>query len=442
MAKAISFDQIDQYHKDFVDQPGAQVLAKAVQNVGPQAASRGTLNDKAIKPAFSIELDTGKVTNQKQSGRCWMFSELNTMRHFAGEKFGIKDLELSQAYLAFYDRIEKSNLFLEQVIADPTASPTEDRKLATLLQQPNGDGGQFDNAPALIEKYGIVPKSVMPETFNSSATGQLNAVLNLKLRKAANELQQAAKVGKDQDALEAIKDDNLSAIYRIVAYAYGNPPATFDFEYRDDKKNFHADRGLTPKEFYAKYVGWDLGQYVNLVADPRDTKQYFQAYSLPSQNTVVGGRPITFVNVPADQLAQMAIKQLQAGEAVWFGNDVGQDVDRDTGTLTGGLYDYSTLFGFDMKLGVADRFATRQAEVTHAMTLTGVDLDDNGQPTRWKVENSWGKDRGNDGYYVADQSWFEQYAYEVAIRKDLLTPEILAATQTEPIPLDPWDELH
>lgn len=442
MAKAISFDQIDQYHKDFVDQPGAQVLAKAVQNVGPQAASRGTLNDKAAKPAFSIELDTGKVTNQKQSGRCWMFSELNTMRHFAGEKFGIKDLELSQAYLAFYDRIEKSNLFLEQVIANPTASPTEDRKLATLLQQPNGDGGQFDNAPALIEKYGIVPKSVMPETFNSSATGQLNAVLNLKLRKAASELQQAAKTGKDQDALEAIKDDNLSAIYRIVAYAYGNPPATFDFEYRDDKKNFHADRGLTPKEFYAKYVGWDLGQYVNLVADPRDTKQYFQAYSLPSQNTVVGGRPITFVNVPADQLAQMAIKQLQAGEAVWFGNDVGQDVDRDTGTLTGGLYDYSTLFGFDMKLGVADRFATRQAEVTHAMTLTGVDLDDNGQPTRWKVENSWGKDRGNDGYYVADQSWFEQYAYEVAIRKDLLTPEILAATQTEPIPLDPWDELH
>lgn len=156
----------------------------------------------------------------------------------------------------------------------------------------------------------------------------------------------------------------------------------------------------------------------------------------------MGGRPITFVNVPADQLAKLAIKQLQAGEAVWFGNDVGQDVDRDTGTLTGGLYDYSTLFGFDMKLGVAERFATRQAEVTHAMTLTGVDLDDNGQPTRWKVENSWGKDRGNDGYYVADQSWFEQYAYEVAIRKDLLTPEILAATQTEPIPLDPWDELH
>ncbi|WP_338217766.1 aminopeptidase C [Lacticaseibacillus salsurivasis] len=441
MAQPISFGQINRYQAALANDPASKALSKATQNVGPDQAARGPLNDKAIKPAFSLELSTGAVTNQKQSGRCWLFSELNTMRHFAGEKLGLKDLEFSQAFLAFYDRIEKANLFLEHVIELKAASPTEDRTLAELLKQPDGDGGQFDNAPALIEKYGIVPKSVMPETYNSSKTGEVNSVLNLKLRQAAAEIQKAAQAGQDDDALRALKQEQLSEIYRVVAYAYGNPPASFDFSYRDDKNNFHEDRGLTPKTFYEKYVGWDLSQFVLLVADPRPTKQYYQAYTLPSQNTVVGGRPIIFVNVPREDLQAMAISQLQAGAAVWFGNDVGQDVDRDTGTLTGGLYDYSTLFGFDVTMPLAERFATREAAVTHAMTLTGVNLE-NGQPTRWKVENSWGKERGNDGYYVADQDWFEKYAYEVAIRKDLLSEKILAATQTTPIALEAWDELN
>lgn len=437
MAKSISFDQIASYKQDLAATPGSSSIAKAVQNVGPLAASRDTLGKADLEPVFSDEIATDDVTNQKQSGRCWLFSELNTMRHFSSAKFGIKNLEFSQAYNAFYDRLEKSNLFLEHIIATADR-PITDREVAEYLAQPNGDGGQFDNAAALIAKYGVVPKSVMPETYHSSRTAALNGTLNLKLRKDAIELRKAIADGQDP---EAAKQAQLSDIYRILAYAYGEPVKTFTFEYRDKDNNYHIDKDLTPKAFYDKYIGWDLDEYVTLVSTPEAGKEYYQPYNLPSQDTVVGGRPITMVNVPRADLEQMAIAQIKAGETIWFGNDVGQSSERKSGTLQGDLYDLSSLFGTDMTLDKGNRFATRQAEVTHAMVLTGVNLVD-GQPTKWKVENSWGKENGHDGYFVADEKWFTDYAYEVVIKKSLLTPEIKAALEKTPIALPAWDTLR
>lgn len=439
MAEAISFDQIDTFRKNLATTPGSAALSKAVQNVGPIAASHAAYEQPGVKPTFSIEIDTGTVTNQKQSGRCWMFAELNTMRHFTNAKFGIKDLEFSQAYLAFYDRLEKANLFLEEIIASAD-QPTSDRLVAAYLAGPNGDGGYFDNAAALIEKYGIVPKSVMPETYNSSKTAELNSVLHLKLRKDAVELRTAAANGAGAAALQTAKTAQLSDIYRILAYAYGNPTESFDFEYRDTDKNYHIDRDLTPRTFYEKYVNWDLDDFVTITSTPAADKAYYQAYTLPTSDTVVGGRPVVFINVPRDVMQELAIASLKANETVWFGNDVLEDMDRDTGTLKGGLFDYSTLFDTDLEMTKADRFATRQAHVSHAMTLTGVDLVD-GQPTKWKVENSWGDDRGHDGYFTADQQWFTDYVYECGIKKDLLPEQVKQALTKEPIVLPIWDPL-
>ena len=439
MSKAVSFDQIQQFKQDLDNTPASAALARAVQNVGIYAASHGQFEDTDVPAVFSDEIETGKVTNQKRSGRCWLFSTLNTMRHDTAKRFGMKELEFSEAYLAFYDRLEKSNLFLEQIITTRT-KPLTDREVAQLLAYPNGDGGWFDNAAALAAKYGIVPKSAQPETFSSSQTNELNATLTLKLRKDASELRAANDAGASEDDLRAKKQEQLSTIYRILAYAYGEPVQQFDFEYRDKDKQFHADRNITPKEFYAKYVGWDLDEYVTIASTPEAGKVYYQNYTMPSQSTVVDGRPTQLLNVPHDVFVQLAIKQIQGGDTVWFGNDVLADMDRKSGTLHGGLFNFSELFNVDFSFDKGKRFATGEAEVSHAMTLTGVNLVD-GQPTQWKVENSWGSENGRDGYFVADKQWFDDYVYEVIIKKSLLDDKTRAALATEPVVLPAWDSL-
>ena len=433
MTKSITFKQIAEYEADLAHTPASKALAKIVQNVGPNAASHGQLEDKTIKPTFSIELDTDAVTNQLHSGRCWLFAQLNTMRHFAAKQANLPDLKFSQSYLAFFDRLEKSNHFLNQMI-ETADKPLTDREVSNLLAAPNGDGGQYDNAAALVEKYGLVPKSAMPETFTSSNTADFNKLLNKKLRQIAHAIRHA-----EASEREALKQAALSDIYRMLSYAYGSVPTTFDFEYRDKDKQYHRDADLTPQSFYQKYIGWALDDYVTITSTTE--KPYWQSYALPAQDYVENGRPIRFVNVPQQTMEQLAVAQLKAGEAVWFGNDVLADMDRDSGTLRGGLYALSDLFHMDLHMSQADRFATGEAVVSHAMTLTGVDLVDD-QPRSWKVENSWGKDRGHDGYFVADEAWFKAYSYECVIRRDLLPENVLAAEATKPVVLPAWDSLR
>lgn len=439
MSKAISLAQVQQYRDELAKVPGAAALSRAVQNVGIKAASHQNLEQSAFAPVFSDEVDTGAVTNQKHSGRCWMFAELNTMRHAVAGKLGVRDLEFSQAFLAFYDRLEKSNEFLEHMIAT-VSEPTGSREVDWYLNWGNGDGGQYENATALIAKYGVVPKSVMPETYNSSNTTELNATLNLKLRQDAVALRQAFADGADEDQLRSQKEEQLGVIYRILAMAYGEPPRSFDFEYRDDQHQYHRVTGLTPKSFFDQYLGWDFDQYVMLISTNATGKEYWHSYTLPAQDHVVGGRNIVWVNVPQSVLEQASVDQIRGGETVWFGNDVLADSDRQSGTLAGGLYAQGELFGVDFGMDVGTRFDTHQAEVSHAMVLTGVDLVD-GQPTKWKVENSWGKENGHDGYFVADEQWYRDYTYSVAINRQYLPQAVLDVLAQTPTELAPWDPL-
>ncbi|ATO56424.1 C1 family peptidase [Loigolactobacillus coryniformis] len=434
MSQAITPAAQAKFKKTLAAQPQAKVVQRAVMNTGINAASEDITVQTQLDRTFSLELPTGKVSNQKHSGRCWLFSTLNTLRHEVAVKYNLKDFEFSQNYLSFWDRFEKANAFYENIIA--TADQAADSRIVTwLLDSPNGDGGQWDNAAALIKKYGVVPKSVMPETQASENTTEFNQVLNLRLRKDAVKLRQLVAAGAD---VAAAKTEMLTVIYRMCAYAFGTPVEHFDFSYRDDANKYHRDTDLTPQSFAAKYLSRDLDDYVTVINSP--DKPFNQLYTLPIEDNVVGGQHVTFLNVDLATFKALTIAQLQAGETIWFGNDVLQQMSRPDGLLDSRLFNYDALFATDLQLSKKERLQYRDAVVSHAMTLTGVDLVD-GEPTKWKVENSWGEKVGADGYFVMSDQWFDDYVYHVVIKRDLLSPELQQVLQNKPTELAPWDSM-
>ncbi|MDC4186284.1 C1 family peptidase [Loigolactobacillus coryniformis] len=434
MSQAITPAAQAKFKKTLAAQPQAKVVQRAVMNTGINAASEDITVQTQLDRTFSLELPTGKVSNQKHSGRCWLFSTLNTLRHEVAVKYNLKDFEFSQNYLSFWDRFEKANAFYENIIA--TADQAADSRIVTwLLDSPNGDGGQWDNAAALIKKYGVVPQSVMPETQASENTAEFNQVLSLRLRKDAVKLRALVAAGAD---VAAAKTEMLTVIYRMCAYAFGTPVEHFDFSYRDDANKYHRDTDLTPQSFAAKYLSRDLDDYVTVINSP--DKPFNQLYTLPIEDNVVGGQHVTFLNVDLATFKALTIAQLQAGETIWFGNNVLQQMSRPDGLLDSRLFNYDALFATDLQLSKKERLQYRDAVVSHAMTLTGVDLVD-GEPTKWKVENSWGEKVGADGYFVMSDQWFDDYVYHVVIKRDLLSPELQQVLQNKPTELAPWDSM-
>lgn len=295
----------------------------------------------------------------------------------------------------------------------------------------------------MIEKYGIVPKSVMPETYSSSKSSELNGLLNLKLRKDAVALRKlVADKASDAD-IEAAKQKMLAEDYRILAYTLGNPPTKFDFEYRDDDKQYHIDRELTPQTFFKKYVAWNLDDYQSIINAPTDDKPYNHLYTVEMLGNVVGGREVRHLNLDIDTFKALAVKQLKAGESVWFGSDVGQSSDRQLGIMDTNIYKKDDLFNTDFTMTKAERLDYGESLMTHAMVLTGVDIVD-GKPTKWKVENSWGDKVGDKGYFVASDSWFDEFVYQVVISKKYLSADLQDVIKNEydkPTVLAPWDPM-
>ncbi|WP_395322033.1 C1 family peptidase [Levilactobacillus parabrevis] len=425
-------------HADLQQQPAHDVVSRAVIKNGVLAAAEDPQAAVRLNRTFSVELDTGKVSNQKHSGRCWLFSTLNTIRHQFAAKYNVKDFELSQSYLFFWDKVERANIFYDNILRTAD-KPLDDREVAFYLSRPGDDGGQWAMGAALVQKYGVVPASAMPESFNTNDTTGFATTLNLKLRKDALALRQLVADGASEDQIATTRAQALKEVYRMAAYSFGEPPTTFDLEYKDDKHQYHRDAGLTPQGFFEKYFDIDLDDYVVISNSP--DKPFDQLYSLPSQDNIVGGKHITFLNLPMAELKRTAIAQLQSGEAVWFGNDVLQQMSRERGFLDSQLFKTADLFGVDLSLTKAQRLATGEAEVTHAMTLTGVDLVGS-DPTRWKVENSWGEKNGDKGYFVMTDDWMDDFVYEVVVHKRFLTPEQRAVLATTPKALPAWDSLQ
>lgn len=391
-------------------------------------------------PVFSLDLTKDKVSDQKASGRCWMFAALNTFRHKMIAGFQLEDFELSQAHTFFWDKYEKSNWFLEQVIATADQELTS-RKVKFLLDTPQQDGGQWDMVVALFEKYGVVPKSVYPESISSSNSRELNQILNKLLRQDAQILRELVSEGANSAELQAKKEELLQEVFNFLAMNLGLPPRQFDFSYRDKDNHFHSESGLTPLTFYQKYVDLKLEDYVSIINAPTADKPYGRSYTVEMLGNVVGSKPVRYLNVEMDRLKELAIAQMQAGETVWFGSDVAQSSNRKAGVMAEGMHDFTASMDIRLTQDKAGRLDYSESLMTHAMVLTGVDLDENGRAKKWKVENSWGEKVGNKGYFVASDAWMGEYTYQIVVRKEFLTAAELAAYEAEPLVLSPWDPM-
>ncbi|WP_446663745.1 aminopeptidase C [Flexivirga sp. B27] len=388
-----------------------------------------------IDRSMSHRLDKWPVTNQKKSGRCWMFAGLNLLRAGVMDKLGVKDFELSQNYPLFWDKLERCNYFLQSMV-ELADRPSDDRTLSFVLEDVMGDGGQWNMFAALVTKHGVVPQSVMPETESSSNTSAMNKNLRSLLREAARDIRAADGAA----AIEEIRSQVMSAAYRILAIHLGTPPTEFEWQWTDDEGEFHRDGTMTPAEFRDRYLSIDVNDYVCLVDDPRPSSPRGRTFTVDHLGSIVGGAPVRYLNVPSETLKSLAAEAIKSGEPVWFGCDVGQMMERETGVWDAGLYDFEGVYDTRFELDKAARLEFHETLMTHAMLLTGVDLDGD-TPRKWRVENSWGDEKADKGFYTMNDSWFGEYVFEIAARRDQLPAELQAAVDADPIVLPAWDPM-
>jgi bleomycin hydrolase len=389
--------------------------------------------------AFSVDIPTMKCADQKHSGRCWLFAATNCLREKLGKQINVEQLELSQSWLAFWDKFERCNYFFESVL-DTAALPVSDRTVHHIFEKRVEDGGQWDMFVNIVDKYGLVPQSAYPETEQSSDTGSENDILGQYLRKCGAILRRDAASGMDAWALQDEKSGFLSKIYGFLVGCYGEPCRTFDFEYVDKDKKYHVERGLTPASFRDKYFGDSLHDYISLINAPTADKPYDRTYTVKYLGNVAGGRSVLYLNLPMAELKAAVIRQLRDGEVVWFGSDCSKCRDRKMHQWDHKGQDIELLTGLDADMTKADSLDTCQSAMNHAMVITGVNLGADGKPDRWKVENSWGTEGANDGYYMATDGWFDQFVYQAVVQKKYLNGKEKLLDQ-KPVELEPWDPM-
>ncbi len=393
----------------------------------PEAAAK-------LNGDFALELKTRGVTFQQKSGRCWLYAVLNILRERISETCNLDKFELSANYLSFYDKLEKANNFLELVMEN-AQKPLNDRMMEYILGGV-GDGGYWDMATDLAAKYGVVPAWVMPETWQSTHTERFMKLLNTLLRKDASLLRAAMAAGEDPRPL---KESMLEEVYRMECIAFGEPPQRFDFEYRDRDGLFHAERGLTGRSFYEKYLAGTLEDYITVTNHPTHglpMNLYYVFHYMGS----MANRDVINLNLSVEEMEELTVKQLRDGEPVWFGCDSGAYGDREKGIWDPDSLDYSGLMGgVDFTLSKGDRLEYHDSFATHAMIFVGVNFDETGRPNRWKIENSWGEEAGRKGYFVCSEGYFREFVYEVIVRKKHLSDAQRALLEQEPRRIQPWE---
>ncbi len=406
------------------------------------AMAKTELKDLAYVPSaaaklngdFAIELKTRGVTWQQKSGRCWLYAVLNILRERISETCKLDKFELSANYLSFYDKLEKANNFLELVI-EHADKPLNDRMMEYILGGV-GDGGYWDMATDLVKKYGVVPSSVMPETFQSTHTEKFLKLLNSLLRKDAARLRAVIAAGEDP---RPVKEAMLEEVYRMECIAFGEPPKTFAFEYRDKDNEFHAERDLDGRSFCEKFVGDALDEYITITNHPTHGLPMDLYYVFHYMGSMAN-RDVVNLNLTVEEMEELTVKQLRDGEPVWFGCDSGAYGDREKGVWDPDSLDFSGLMGgIDFDLSKGDRLEYHDSFATHAMIFVGVNFDETGAPDRWKIENSWGEQAGKKGYFVCSEKYFREYVYEVIVRKKHLTDAQRALLEGEPRRIQPWE---
>ena len=382
---------------------------------------------------FSNRVITKGITNQKKSGRCWLFTGLNVLRAKMITKHNLPEFEFSQNYCSFYDQLEKANLFLQAII-DTKKLPLDDRQVDWLLKNPIGDGGQFTGVSNLITKYGVVPKSVMPETFQSENTSGMANILKLKLRQYALELRDM----KDNKTAER-KTEMLTEIYRILVECLGVPPTEFEWTMRDKDGNVTTKK-YTPKSFYNEFIGEDLeNNYVMIMNDP--SREYGKVYEIDYDRHVYDGHNWLYINLPIERVKEIAIASIKDNTAMYFSCDVAKYLNSTKGTMDLKNFDYESFFATDFPMNKKQRIQTFASGSSHAMTLIAVDIDKDGKPTKWMVENSWGAEAGYKGCLIMTDEWFNEYMFRVVAEKQYVPADVLKMLEQKPIKLPAWDPM-
>ena len=419
---------------DAVRQAMKPVFAK--NNMGSMAFV--TEKAKKMQFYFNHEVKTMSATNQKSSGRCWLFAATNVLREIIGKKLNVEQFELSQSWLAFWDKFERVNYYIE-AIADTACEPSNSRVVDYIVETGVHDGGQWDMFTAIVKKYGIVPKSVYPETFQSSNTGALNRHINNYLRAKTSTIRRLAAEGKC-DELAALRTEILEKTYSFLCACYDVPPAEFDFEYQDKDKNVIVEKGLTPNAFREKYIGNYLDDYVSIVHAPTADKPFDKLYTVQYLGNVVGGAPVKHLNLELGEFKKLVAEQIKDGEIVWFGSDCGKFSDGERACWDVAQYNEDLITGFDTAMSKADMLDYHVSAMNHAMCLTGVNIDENGCPNRWKIENSWGDGGAHGGYHMASDAWFDAYVFQAVVNKKYLGDKVSLLDQ-DLIELEPWDPM-
>ncbi|KGF35304.1 aminopeptidase [Prevotella bivia DNF00650] len=433
--------QMMQKIESTTNQSSFKAIANAMASNPIDDLARNAKNKTMFDDYFSIETPKQNIHNQKSSGRCWLFSGLNVLRsRFAlAHKDSIK-IEFSHVYLSFYDQLEKSNLMLQGVI-DCANKPIDDPKVQFFFKNPIGDGGTFCGVADLTEKYGVVPMEVMPETYSAENTSRMARLISSKLREYGLELRKMVADKKSKQAIKTRKTEMLGTIYKMLTMSLGEPVKQFTYAFKDkDGKQIGKAKTYTPQEFYKETVGGPLnGTFIMAMNDPR--RPYYKTYEVEYDRHTYDGHNWKYLNLPTDEIAKLAIASLKDGKKMYSSYDVGKQLDRVSGFLDTENYDYATLYGTTFPMTKAERISTFDSGSTHAMTLTAVDLDENGKAKKWKVENSWGAKNGHNGYLIMTNRWFENYMFRLVVDKKYASEEILKAFDQKPTMLTADDPL-
>lgn len=436
----LSIDKINEYEKEFLEDKRNIVAMNAATYNGVQKVARDVNALKNEPFAFNVDIKNGDVTNQKKSGRCWMFASMNVLRNIVIKKFNLENFELSQSYTLFWDKLERCNYYMEAVI-EKANEPLEDRVMDYLMTDLLSDGGQWDMFVNIVKKYGLVPKYAYPESQTSSATVQLNKYLCKIMRKYTTDLREKVQNEGVEKARE-LKEEVLKDVYNVLTATLGEIPEKFDVVLHDKDGKLIEDKGMDAHSFFEKYIGADIDDYVSLINSPTEDKPFNKTYTIKYLGNIVEGRIVKHLNLPIEELKKAAVKQLKDGFPVWFGCDVGRSsiVEDERAILDTKAVDYETLFNVDLKLSKEDALDYGYSMMTHAMTFTGVQMDGN-EALRFKVENSWGEKFGYKGHFVMTSDWFDQYVYQVVVNKKYLTEKSRKDYEKEPKELSPWDPM-
>ncbi|MCD4680666.1 MAG: C1 family peptidase [Bacteroidales bacterium] len=436
--ESIDDNMIKQFKEGVKDNAETRALRNAITNNDIKKLALNRLNIDKVNHYFSNKVTTKGITNQKSSGRCWLFTGLNTIKPYVLEKYNINEFDFSQNYSFFWDQLEKSNLFLEGII-ETRDKDLQDRKVEWLLKNPVGDGGQWTTFTDIIQKYGLIPKTAMPETNNSENTRWMSRLINRKLREDAMMISDMHKDGKDVNAIRTAKVKMLSEIYRMLSLTLGEPPVEFTWQYKDKDGEITKPKTYTPMSFYKEAIGVDLDNYIMFMNDP--SREYYKLYEIDLDRSVYDGKNWKYINLPINEIKEFTKLSILDNEAMYFSCDVGKQLNTEEGTLDVNNYDYGDLFGTTFGMDKKQRIQTFESGSSHGMALIGFNQDESGMTDKWLLENSWGADKGYKGYLTMTDKWFDEYMFRIVIKKEYVAEKILKILEQDPIMLPPWDPM-